>query len=124
MIKNTKIVIVVLCICILAALLSLGLFAIAMNNIKKRSNAKLDMLLEKLNEGMPYSEVEQILGEPYKTLTNQIDVENWGTIKDSKITAECNLHMFLRLDVIPHKFILVYEDKKNHTVRLVTIKGT
>ncbi len=121
MLKNLKIIIVV-GIGVSVALLFLGIFTV--NYIEKRSDAKIDMLLKKLPEGMLYSEVEQILGEPYKTLTNQIDVENWGTIKDSKITAECNLHMFLRLDVIPHKFILVYEDKKNHTVRLVTIKGT
>jgi hypothetical protein len=50
-------------------------------------------------------------------------VEGWGTIKDSNITAECNLHMFGRHDVIPHRYILVYEDKKNHTVRLATTKG-
>jgi len=120
MLKNLKIIIVVGGVFV--ALLFLGIFTV--NYIQKRSDAKFDMLLKKLNEGMQFSKVVQILGEPDRTLTNQNDVKEWGTIKNSNITTECNLHMFLRMDVIPHRYILVYEDKKNHTVRLVTTKGT
>ena len=121
MLKNLKIIIVV-GICVFVAVPFLGIFTL--NYIEKRSDAKIDMLLERLNEGMPFSKVAQILGrEPDRTFTNQNDVEGWGTIKDSNITAECNLHMFGRHDVIPHRYILVYEDKKNHTVILVTTKG-
>jgi hypothetical protein len=95
-----------------------------LKSIQTKSEAKFSILLKNLNVGMPYSEVERILGKPGRTLTNQNDVEEWGTIKDSSITSECDLHMFLRMDVIPHRFILIYEDKKDHTVRLVTTMGT
>jgi hypothetical protein len=118
--KNSKIIVVG--IGIIVALLFFGIFVF--HNIKKSSDAKIDTLLKKLNEGTPFSKVVQILGEPNRTLTNQNEVKEWGTIEDSHITTECNLHMFLRMDVIPHKYILVYEDKKNKTVRLVTTKGT
>jgi hypothetical protein len=91
--------------------------------IQTRSEAKFSIFLKNLNEGMPYSEAERILGKPGRTLTNQNDVKEWGTVKDSSITSECNLHMFGRYDVIPHRYILIYEDKKDHTVRLVTTTG-
>jgi hypothetical protein len=97
-----------------------------MRYIEKRSQAEFSQLLTSLKEGMPFSEVEEILGKnpPHRILTEQHDVEEWGTIKDSTITRECNLHMFLRMDVIPHRYILVYEDKKTHLVRRVTWKYT
>ena len=112
----------IICICSTAVVVSLGL--VAMNVLENRSDAKIDRLLAKLPEGMPFAEVREILGEPYLTFKSQDDVMEWGTIKDGKITVECNLYLYLRLDLFPHKFILVYEDKKNLTVRFVTIKGT
>ncbi|MHC4174250.1 MAG: hypothetical protein ACYTBX_09395 [Planctomycetota bacterium] len=112
----------VISICVFVVVPFLGIFTL--NYIYKRSDAKIDMLLERLNEGMSFSKVAQIFGrKPERTFTSQNDAEEWGTIKDSNITAECNLHMFGRHDVIPHRYILVYEDKKNHTVKLVTTKG-
>lgn len=106
-----------------AAIIAIIISIHIMKYIQTKSEAKFSILLKRLNVGMPYPEVEQILGKPYRTLTNQNDVEEWGTVKDNSITSECNLHMFARGDVIPHRFILIYEDKQNHTVRLVTTMG-
>jgi hypothetical protein len=93
--------------------------------IEKKSEAKFFLLLSEFKEGMPYSKVEEILSrKPERILTEPNDVEEWGPIKDSKITQECILHMFLCVDVIPHRFILIYEDKKIHTVRYIDWKYT
>jgi hypothetical protein len=101
-----------------------ALLFLSMHYIEKRSEAKFSLLLASLKEGMPYSEVEQIPGKTQRTLTEQHDVEEWGTIKDSRIINDCNLHMFLRMDVIPHRFILIYEDKKTHKVQHIAWKYT
>ena len=119
--RNLLLGIIIACIGYFVVLPLLAI--LTLHCISIRSQPKFDMLLEKLNEGMPFSEVKQILGEPGMTFTDQNDIKERGNIKDSKIIEECNLHFFGRLDVIPHTFILVYEDKKNRTVRLVTTKG-
>jgi hypothetical protein len=102
----------------------LVLLLLFMHYIQKRSETRFTVLLASLKEGMPYSEAERILGKPQRTLTEQHDVAEWGTVKDGVITQECDLHMFIRMDVIPHRYILIYEDKKNHTVRLVAWEHT
>jgi hypothetical protein len=102
-----------------------ALLFLSTHYIEKGSEVKFSLLLANLKEDMSFFEVEKILGgKTERTLTEQHDVEEWGTIKDSRITQECNLHMFLRTDVIPHRFILVYEDKKTHIVRRITWKNT
>jgi hypothetical protein len=112
----------------ISAIATLALLAVLlllfMHYIQKKSEARFTILRESLKEGMTYSEIEQILGKPQRTLTGQKDVEEWGDIKDIGITRECDLHMFIRMDVIPHRFILIYEDKKTHIVRRVTWKYT
>lgn len=121
--SRVKKIIVPLVIIIAVVITTLIIPILVLKHIQTKSEAKFSILLKRLNVGMPYPEVEQILGKPYRTLTNQNDVEEWGTVKDNSITSECNLHMFARGDVIPHRFILIYEDKQNHTVRLVTTMG-
>jgi hypothetical protein len=87
-------------------------------------------LLASFKIGQPYSEAEKVLGEPYLTLTEPEDVKNWGNfifwakIKNDKIYTECNLHMFLRMDFMPHRFILIYENKKTHLIEDIAWKYT
>lgn len=101
-----------------------GLLLFVERITQKKSEARFNTFISNFKIGMPYSEAVRILGRPYNTLTKQEDVEEWGDYKDSKITSECNLHMFLRMDVIPHRFILIYEDKNTHTIRRVSWKYT
>jgi hypothetical protein len=101
-----------------------GLLLFFMHVIQRKSETKFNALLASFKVDMPYSEAEHILNSPSRALTEQKDVEEWGDFKDDKITSECNLHMFLRMDVIPHRFILIYEDKSTHTIRRVSWKYT
>lgn len=106
------------------AVLIISLIAV-LHSVKKKMDNQFFRLISELKEGMPYSEAELIIGEkPQRVLTEPKDVEEWGPVKDKNITQECNLHMFLRTNVIPHRFILIYEDKKTHKVRYVTWKYT
>jgi hypothetical protein len=111
-----------LVILIIVVVTTIIISIIILKHMQTKSEVKFSILLKRLNVGMPYSEVERILGKPQRTLTNQNDVEEWGTVKDISTISECNLHLFGRFDVIPHRYILIYEDKKDHTVQLVTIK--
>jgi hypothetical protein len=115
--------VIIVAVAIIALITSIIISIPILKHIKAKSESKFSILLKGLNVGMPYSEVERLLGKPGRTLTNQNDVEEWGTVKDSFITSECNLHMFGRHDVIPHRYILIYEDKKDHIVRLVATLG-
>ena len=117
---KVKLIVIIIVIIITAFAGLIVLSAFALNYVQKKSQAKFSRLLSTLDETMSYPEAEQILGKPTRTFTERKDVEEWGTAKDNKITEECNLHMFLRMDVIPHRYILIYEDKKTHLVRLVT----
>jgi hypothetical protein len=106
----------------IVAVLACALFLI-MHSVQRKMEDRFNLLLSKIKEGMTYSEAELIIGEnPDRILTEKKDVEEWGTVKDTKITQECTLHMFSCTSVIPHRYILIYEDKKNHTVRHVAWK--
>ena len=108
----------------IAVVLAVLLFLV-IHSVQKKMEGSFNRLISKLKEGMPYSEAELIIGENQdRVLTEKKDVEEWGTVKDTKITQECILHMFLCTNVIPHRYILIYEDKKTHTIRYVTWKHT
>ena len=120
--KNLHLKIIIASIAIIVPLSGLLFFVERIT--QKKSEARFNTFISNFKIGMPYSEAENSLGKTFKTLTEQKDVEEWGDCKDSKITSECNLHMFLRMDVIPHRFILIYEDKNTHTIRRVSLKHT
>ncbi len=90
--------------------------------IYNRSNARLAIRIQSVNIGMLYSDAEKILGKPSRTFTDSKDVKDWGKIKNLDIIAQCNLYFFPDYG-IPHRYILVYEDKETHTVRYVGWKG-
>ena len=63
---------------------------VVMHSVEKKMEARFFRLISELKEGMPYSETELIIGEkPQRVLTEQKDVEEWGPVKDKKITQEC-----------------------------------
>jgi hypothetical protein len=105
-------------------LASIGALIGAMFLVEAESNARFFKLLAQFKVGQPYADVEHILGQSYRTLTEPDDIKVWGEYsKDSNcnnLESECNLHMFLRMDFIPHKFIMIYENKKTHLVQCVT----
>lgn len=70
---------------------------------------------------MPLSEAELILGKRSRVFTDPNEIVKWGTIRNKSAIEVCNLHMFPHLG-IPHRWILIYEDKTK-TVKYVTLKS-
>ena len=113
-------IIILYSLLILLLLFNAGLF---LDYLHTRSAAKLSLILEDINEDMLFSEVKERLElNLHNSFTTKKEVEFWGTVKDKEILNNCNLHRFIYWG-LPHKFILVYEDKQTDRVRLVTILG-
>ncbi len=90
--------------------------------IETRSAAKLCLLLEEIDIGLPLSEVPKKLGQPSRIFTKASDVTEWGTIKDVNIIEKCDLYMYPNTG-IPHKYILVYVDKDTKVAKFVRLKS-
>lgn len=84
-----------------------------------RSAARLAIKLQKINVGMSFENVLDILGKPSRSFTKESEIKEWGPIKTENIVKECNMHWFAYLGS-PHRFIVVYESKKTNKVELVT----
>jgi hypothetical protein len=116
MLSNTKTFLIVV-----AIVLGFTLIAVLfVNYLGSRSSARLNLLLEKIEIGLPLPKVIERLGKPARVLTKVEDIEEWGTIKDKKVLEACDLYMFPYQD-IPHKYILVYVTKNSNKVYIVKV---
>ncbi|MHC4619922.1 MAG: hypothetical protein ACYTEQ_19420 [Planctomycetota bacterium] len=87
-----------------------------------RQEARWARMLEEIPPGTSYSEVKRQLGEPHYNLTAPHEIAEWGVPDDPSLIRECNLHIFRFRHKPPYSYTLVYEDKKTHRVRFMTIK--
>lgn len=103
----------------------IGSAILAIHILEVQSDKQLSRVLSEIKVGQDYNDVEKILGKTDQSVIGPDEIQAWQYDDDHIVSGErknineCSMHMFLRMDFQPHRYILIYENMKTNKVQCV-----